>query len=114
MLLSHIVALVLIRFCRSGHRFCVSGYVGRMAVFFNPGDQTGGPVEREIIPGPLDEDQEAVAETDEVHQVDDEPHHPGDEAAEMEFAEVGDCGRAADGGHVTEVAVAEGRQWAAA
>src|SRR5215218_4454726 len=71
------------------------------------GDESGRAVKREIIPSPLHQDQKPIPESDEIHQVDDEPHHPGDEAAEMYFAEVGHGGGPADGGHVAKVAVAK-------
>ena len=57
------------------------------------------------------EDGEAVAEADEEEDVDDEPGHPGGEAAPMGLEgpdDIRDRGLASDGGHVALVEVVEG------
>ena len=53
------------------------------------------------------EDQEPVLEAHQVEEVDDQPGHPGEEAAELDALDVRDGGGAADGGQVALVAVPE-------
>ena len=87
------------------------------AIFFVPagkvlgaGDETGSIAEGEIGPGPLGEDCDSIAETDEEEDVDEEPCHPCRKAAPMSAKgplNVGDGGLAAYGGHVALVEIVE-------
>jgi len=72
------------------------------------GDEAGSALVGEVRPGPLDENQDAVAEADEEKDVDEEPGEPGEESGDVEFAEVGDSGGAADGGERAFVPVVKG------
>src|SRR4051812_9872248 len=47
---------------------------------------------------PADDHQEPVLEADQVPDVDDQPHEPGERPAEAHHAQVGDGPAAADGG----------------
>src|ERR671918_2954545 len=57
---------------------------------------------------PADENEQPVLEADQVPEVDDQPGRPGQEAAEPDAFDVGDCRCSADRGQVALVAVAEG------
>src|SRR5216684_1539608 len=72
------------------------------------GDQAGAALVGEIGPGPLDENQQAVAKSDEEKNVDEKPGQPGDESGDVNLAELGDGGGAADGGQAAFVVVVEG------
>src|SRR6266545_2440990 len=87
----------------------------RRATFLNvtaAGDEAGAAVAGEVVVHPLDEDEEAVIELDQVHEVDEDPEEPGGEPGKAQAPEVGDGLVAADGGEVALVEVAEGRQGA--
>jgi len=47
------------------------------------GDQAGAAAKGEIEEAPLDEDDDAALEFDDVDQVDEEPDAPGNEARDM-------------------------------
>ena len=57
--------------------------------------------------GPADEYEQPILEADQVPEVDSEPGHPGDEAAQPDALDVGDCRCSPDRGQVAPVAVAE-------
>ena len=77
------------------------------------GDEAGGAVEGEIEKAPLDEDEDAALEFDDVNEVDEKPEAPGDEAGNVDSENIGDGGGAADDGHVAFVEILEGRKSAA-
>src|SRR5258707_8824862 len=83
-----------------------SGWVGREFA----GDQAGAAAKGEIEEAPLDEDDDAALEFDDVDQVDEEPDEPGDEAGDVNAENVGDGGGAADDGHVALVEIFEWRE----
>src|SRR5258707_7726186 len=83
-----------------------SGWVGREFA----GDQAGAAAKGEIEEAPLDEDDDAALEFDDVDQVDEEPDAPGDEAGDVNAENVGDGGGAADDGHVALVEIFEWRE----
>ena len=56
----------------------------------------------------MDEDDESVAEANEIEDVDKTPGKPSDKAAELDFAKHADRFRFADGGHGPFVEVDEG------
>src|SRR5690349_2565650 len=70
-------------------------------------DEAGAALPAHVCPRPFEEDEEAVAEADQEHDVDEEPREPGRQAREAEAADHRDGGGAADGGHAAAVAVAE-------
>lgn len=84
------------------------GFVGEFA-----GDQAGATVERKIEEAPLDEDNNAALELDDVDEVNEEPDEPGNEAGDVDPENVGDCGSPADDGHIAFVEILEGRKSAA-
>jgi hypothetical protein len=55
----------------------------------------------------LDYDEDAVLESDEEEDVDEEPGEPGEESGDVDFAELGYGGGSADGGQGTFVPVVE-------
>ena len=57
--------------------FCIGTPAGQVGA---AGDQARATFVGDIGPGPLDENQEAIAETDEKENVDEQPRQPGDEA----------------------------------
>src|SRR2546425_4785133 len=71
-------------------------------------NEPDAPVVGEVRPGPLDQDQETIAEADQEHQVDGEPRHPGDRAPKPKTADLRDGSVAADGRHHPLVPVPEG------
>src|SRR5215831_6559788 len=64
-------------------------------------------VVRHERPSPLNHDEQAVAETDQEHDVDEQPGQPGEEPGGLEPADVGDRPGAADRGQHSLVRVAE-------
>src|SRR5689334_13904528 len=68
-------------------------------------DQSDAALVRKVRIRPLKEDTEAVSETDEVHDVNEQPEPPRDPAGDTEAAEVGDGLVAADRGEVPLVAI---------
>src|SRR5690606_1076239 len=59
-------------------------------------------------PCPADEDGKAIAEADQVVDVDEAPHQPREVAGDLHEAEVGRRGAAADRGHRAKIEVAKG------
>lgn len=76
--------------------------------FLAAGDEADASLVGGPCPSPLEHDEETVAESDEVEDVNECPEEPCEEAAEAEASEVCDGGGAADGGEVSEVPVSEG------
>src|SRR5262249_4178243 len=60
--------------------------------------------------GPLEHHHEAVAEPDEIEDVDEAPHEPGEEAMEAQPRDLGDRRASADDGQRALVEVVEGPQ----
>ena len=85
---------------------------GRVAGGF-AGDEAGAAIESEVEKAPLDEDDDAALEFDDVDEVDEEPKAPGNEAGNVDPKNVGDGGGAPDYGHVAFVEIFEGRKSAA-
>src|SRR4029077_18866391 len=76
--------------------------------FVAAGDQAGAALVGEIRPGPLDHHDQAIAESDEEKNVDEEPCQPGEISGQVKLAglsELGDGGGAADGGQAAFVVV---------
>src|SRR5207247_2270882 len=69
--------------------------------------QPGTTVPGDVGPRPLEQHQEAVAEPDQEHDVDEKPGEPGDEPGELESSDDRHRGRAPDGRHAPFVAVTE-------
>jgi hypothetical protein len=72
-------------------------------------DQTSRAIEREIIPGPLKEDEDPILELDQRHDVYDQPQEPGRKAGEFESSKIGNGSASTDSRHASLVPVAEGR-----
>jgi hypothetical protein len=77
------------------------------------GDEAGAAAEREVEKTPLDEDDDAALEFDDVDEVDEDPQAPGGEAGNVNAENVGDGGGAADDSHIALVEIFEGRESAA-
>ena len=77
-------------------------------LFILAGDDAGTGFVDEVGPAPLEEDGEFVAEADEEEEVDEEPGGPGEHAAHLEAAGLGDGAVFSDDGHDAFVTVAEG------
>ena len=75
-----------------------------------PSYQPRGPVVGEVAPGPLDHDDDAIAESDQKKDVDEEPRKPGEKSGDVHLAKVGDRGRTPNGG---EAALVEIMEWLA-
>src|SRR5262245_61236665 len=71
------------------------------------GDQPSLPFAEHVVPRPLEEDRGAVAETDEVEDVDEEPREPRQAAGEPQLPHLGDGAAPADRGHLPLVVVRE-------
>src|ERR1700719_2316955 len=54
-----------------------------------PGNQTRPLVEREVGPGPLDQDDDTIAEAHEENDVDEKPRQPGRQPAEVDDVQIG-------------------------
>src|SRR5262249_30275484 len=72
-------------------------------------DQTGTALVGQIGPGPLKHDEDAVAEADEVEDVDAGPDKPGRQTSELEAPDLADGISTADGGKSAFVKVVKGR-----
>src|SRR6266404_6801709 len=72
-----------------------------------PGDQPCAFVEREVGPGPLDQNGDAIAEADKKNDVDKKPSQPGRQSAEMDHVQVGHGPMPPDRGHAAFVPVTE-------
>src|SRR5262245_51516894 len=53
------------------------------------GDESSTAIEGEILDGPLDEHGEPTAELNDVHQVDEGPYEPGEQAGDVTAEDVG-------------------------
>src|SRR4030095_6301548 len=62
------------------------------------GDQSDLVLVKEVIPGPVDEHQNAIAKTNQTIDVQEDPDHPGDESAERHTPNARDRRIASDGG----------------
>ena len=51
------------------------------------GNQPCRAVPGEVVPRPLEEDQQPILKLDNVHQVDEEPRQPGQQAGELQRAD---------------------------
>src|SRR3989304_7468055 len=78
---------------------------------FGPGvaapDQAYGPFIGQVVPAPVDQHQQPVAEADQPYQVHGQPDYPGDEAAELDTVDVRHSRGAADRRHAAAVFVDE-------
>jgi hypothetical protein len=74
------------------------------------GDQARATAEGEIEETPLDENENAALELDDVHEVDKKPDEPGRETRDVEAENIGDGSSAADDRHVPFVEVAKRRR----
>src|ERR1700757_2236310 len=70
-------------------------------------DQARATAEGEIEETPLDENENAALELDDVHEVDKKPDEPGRETRDVEAENIGDSSSAADDSHVPFVEVAK-------
>ena len=71
------------------------------------GDEAGAAAEGEVLEAPLDEDENAALELNDVDEVDEEPDKPGGKTGNVNAEDVGDSGGASDDGHVAFVEVVE-------
>src|SRR5262249_6205060 len=71
------------------------------------GDQACRAVSSHVIREPLEQHHQAVRETDEVQDVDEQPSQPGDESSELKYANFGNGGIAADRRHASLVPIDE-------
>src|SRR5256885_1526479 len=62
-----------------------------------PRDQPGRAVARQIVPGPLQQDQKPVLKADQVDNVHEQPREPGQIAGKADPTQIGHCGGPADG-----------------
>ena len=56
----------------------------------------GAAVAGEVIPRPLDQNQQPALERHDVEQMDEEPDDPGEKAVQAQTSEIGDGGGPAD------------------
>ena len=73
------------------------------------GDEAGAAAEGQILEAPLDEDENAALELNDVDEVDKEPDKPGGKTEKVNAENVGNGSGAADDGHVAFVEVMEAR-----
>src|SRR5690348_15458299 len=73
----------------------------------SPDDEPHGPVEEEVVPGPVDQHEHLAAEADDVDEVHRQPDEPPDEPGKVEPANLSDRGVAADRRHDAGVLVAK-------
>jgi len=71
------------------------------------GDEAGAAAEGEILEAPLDENENAALELNDVDEMDEEPNKPGGKTGNVNAENAGDGGGAADDGHVAFVEVVE-------
>src|ERR1700693_4133353 len=71
-------------------------------------DEARAPLPGHIRPRPLEQDDEPVAEADEVEDVDEAPEEPGGETGKPDPSEVCDGRAPSEDGQVPRVAVAKG------
>src|SRR5215468_7691981 len=70
-------------------------------------DEPGTAIARNVVVHPLRQHQQSILEFDEIHQVDEDPHEPGDESGDAKEAKIGDSFVAADGREVAFVEIVE-------
>lgn len=75
-----------------------------------PGNEAGAAAEGEVLEAPLDEDENAALELDDVDEVDEKPDKPGGKTGNVNAENVGDGGGASDDGHFAFVEVMEARR----
>src|SRR5258705_13374147 len=68
-------------------------------------DEPDAPLPRHVRRGPLDHDDEAVAETDQLEDVEKKPRKPGERSREPEAADISNGRPPADDRHVAPVVV---------
>src|SRR5712691_9387176 len=71
------------------------------------GDEPDGGVEPEVVPGPIQEHGNAVAETDQLDQVHAQPHEPGQWAGNADGPNLAHGGVPANGGQRAFIPIAE-------
>ena len=75
--------------------------------FIAAGDEAGAALVGQIRPCPLDHYQQAIAESNQEKDVDEQPCQPGEIAGEHELAELGNGGGAADRGQAAFIVIME-------
>src|SRR2546423_990459 len=70
-------------------------------------DDPGASVIGDVVPRPIEKDAGPVAKADELHQVEHEPHDPGEKSPESQTPELGDRGVAADRRHGAGIVVGD-------
>src|SRR5277367_7075701 len=94
-----------VRGVRRGRR---SGVRGREDIGGgHAGNEAGAAAEGEIFESPLNEDNDAALKFDDVHQMDEEPDEPGEQAGDLEAKNIGYSGGTSDVGHVAFVEIVE-------
>ena len=78
------------------------------------GDEPRATLEGQVVPRPVHQYGQAIAEADQEIDMGEAPDQPGHEAGKAKGPELGHGALAADRGHAPEVAIAERRQVAAA
>ncbi len=73
------------------------------------GDEASTTTEGEVLEAPLNENLDAALELNDVHEMDEEPDEPGEEAGDVQTENIGDGTSAADDGHVALVEIVERR-----
>jgi hypothetical protein len=73
------------------------------------GDEPSATIEGEILEAPLNEDQDAILEFDNVDEVNEEPDQPRGKTGEMQTEDIGDSRGATNDRHVSFVDIVEAR-----
>src|SRR5262249_27771715 len=94
---------------RNSCRFRISSVI-RYWTSVDPRDQSGGAVAGEVVPGPLEENEQAVFELHQQHQVHEEPREPRQRSRKMPAENVANSLQTADRRHRPLVVVAERRE----
>src|SRR4030095_10531691 len=68
-------------------------------------NQTRALVERDIGPGPLEQDRDPIPESNKIKDVNEKPGQQGRESAKVHYVQVGDGAVAADRGHAALVPI---------
>src|SRR5262249_15569639 len=103
------------RWCRiAGSRWGLTGIRRLRDVLHarsrHAGDEPRAALERYVIPGPVQRDDQAVSKADQEVDVRDAPYDPGDEAGNLQSADLDDGAPAPDGRKRAEIPVAERRR----
>ena len=85
------------------------GALGEGVVDGGAGDEASATAEGEILEAPLDENLDAALELHDVHEMDEEPHEPGEKTGDVHTENIGNGGGAADDSHVALVEIVERR-----